>query len=94
MTAGNAVGFGAVFGASYLATVVATTMWLIGSLPVAVRGTGIGLLWLVHSVGVAVSSQLGAYLNDASGSYRSAIVATAVLVFGAAAVTAALPDRR
>jgi predicted MFS family arabinose efflux permease len=93
LTTVSAVAFGAVFGASYLATVVATTMWLIRSLPVEARGTGIGLVWLVHSIGVAVSSQLGAYSNDLFGSYQLAILLTAVLVFGAAAITATLPDR-
>jgi predicted MFS family arabinose efflux permease len=90
----SAVTFGAVFGASYLATVVATTMWLLRTLPVAARGTGVGVVWMVHSIGVAASSQLGAHSNDLFGSYRLAIVLTAVLVFAAAGLTAALPDRQ
>lgn len=78
----TALGFGIVFGASYMVTVVATTIWVMRLLPPGVRATGMGLIWLVHQVGAALSSQLGAYARQRSGSYGplSLIEAGVVLI--------------
>ncbi len=65
----SALVFGAVFGTSYLMTVVATTLWVFRILPKHVRGVGMGVIWTVHSVGAALSSQLGAMLRQSTGSY-------------------------
>jgi predicted MFS family arabinose efflux permease len=65
----SALVFGAIFGTSYLMTVVATTMWVFRILPKHVRGVGMGVIWTVHSVGAALSSQLGAMLRQSTGSY-------------------------
>lgn len=71
--------FGIVFGVSYLATVVATTMWAARALPAQVRGTGMGLVWAVHAAGIAFGSQAGATLADQTGSYSLAAMASAAL---------------
>jgi predicted MFS family arabinose efflux permease len=73
------VAFGAVFGASYLATVVATTVWVNRVLPPGVRGTALGVLWAVHMLAVAGTSQLGAMLADLYHNYTATIVGSAVL---------------
>ncbi|MFT4214907.1 MAG: hypothetical protein QM622_09050 [Microbacterium sp.] len=65
--------FGVVFGASFLMTVVATTMWLVSTYPASMRGLVLGLLWTVHQIGAAISSQLGASLRDATGGYETVI---------------------
>jgi predicted MFS family arabinose efflux permease len=65
----SALVFGAIFGTSYLMTVVATTMWVFRILPRHVRGVGMGVIWTVHSIGAALSSQLGAMLRQSTGSY-------------------------
>ncbi|WFF09152.1 MFS transporter [Micromonospora sp. WMMD1076] len=73
------IAFGAVFGASYLATVVATTVWVTRALPPGVRGTALGVLWAVHMLAVAVTSQGGAILADLHHNYTATIVASVVL---------------
>lgn len=75
----GAVAFGAVFGASYLATVVATTIWANRVLPVGVRGTALGVMWAVHMLSVAVTSQVGAMLADVYHNYTATIVGSALL---------------
>lgn len=84
--------FGAMFGASYLATVVATTIWITKIVPQGSRGTVIGVLWAIHMIGVALSSQLGAVLADAQGGYTLTILLSIVLTTGAAFLVGALPD--
>ncbi|MFD1147587.1 MFS transporter [Saccharothrix hoggarensis] len=84
--------FGALFGASYLATVVATTMWITKILPRGQKGTAIGVLWALHMVAVAASSQVGAMLADLFHSYLPMIVASVVLTAGAALLVALQPD--
>ncbi|XVS66956.1 MFS transporter [Actinosynnema sp. CA-299493] len=84
--------FGALFGASYLVTVVATTMWIAKILPRGRKGTAIGVLWALHMVAVAVGSQLGAVLADAAGSYLPVILVSVVLTLGAIVLVALQPD--
>ncbi|GAA3293573.1 hypothetical protein GCM10020295_15780 [Streptomyces cinereospinus] len=71
--------FGTVFGLSYLASVIATSMWIARVLPVSVRGTAMGLVWMVHALGVALSSQFGAVMQDRTHSYVPIILSCAVL---------------
>ena len=84
--------FGAAFGASYLATVIATTVWISRLMPQGTRGTAIGLLWTVHMVAVAVSSQAGAVLADLQHNYLVTIVASVLLTTAAAILVGILPD--
>jgi predicted MFS family arabinose efflux permease len=86
------IAFGAVFGASYLATVIATTIWATRVMPQGTRGTAIGLLWLVHMVGVAASSQGGAILADIRGNYTATIATSIVLTMAAAFMVSLLPN--
>lgn len=72
-SAASAQLFGVIFGASFLMTVVATTMWLVSSYPASMRGFVLGLLWAVHQIGAAVSGQLGATLRDVTGGYDAVI---------------------
>ncbi|MFF3323001.1 MFS transporter [Streptomyces sp. NPDC002889] len=83
--------FGVVFGVSYLATVVATTMWAAGALPERVRGTGMGLVWAVHAAGTAIGSQAGATLADLTGSYTVATLASAALAACACLLVSVTP---
>ncbi|MFD6417781.1 MFS transporter [Streptomyces sp. NPDC060194] len=83
--------FGIVFGISYLATVVATTMWAAGALPARVRGTGMGLVWAIHAAGTAIGSQAGASLADLTGSYTVATLASAALAACACLLVSVTP---
>lgn len=82
--------FGIVFGASFLMTVIATTMWLVSSYPASMRGLVLGLLWTVHQIGAAVSSQLGATLRDLTGSYDAVIYTGVAMCLASIILVAAL----
>jgi predicted MFS family arabinose efflux permease len=86
------VAFGAVFGASYLATLVATTVWVNRVLPPGVRGTALGVLWAVHMLAVAGTSQLGAMLADLHHNYTATIIGSAVLTVGSVVLVVMQPS--
>lgn len=90
-TAGFALAFGIVFGTSYMVTVIATTLWVGRILPPGVRATGMGLVWLVHQIGAALSSQLGAFAAQRSGSYGPVALAEAGVVLLSALAVFWLP---
>nr|WP_313775685.1 MFS transporter [Mycobacterium sp.] len=87
-TAMSSLVFGTIFGASYMATVVATTLWIMRLLPSGSRATAMGLVWTVHSIGAASSSQLGAIIAEKSGSYTVVSLVEALIVFGSLALVA------
>ena len=72
-------GFGAVFGASYLGTVVLTSAICLERYGGAVKGQVFGMLFLLHQVGAFGSAQLGAYGYDRLGSYQPTVMALVVL---------------
>ncbi|MBE8471381.1 MFS transporter [Streptomyces justiciae] len=78
-----AIAFGIVFGISYLATVIATTMWAARVLPVEVRGFGMGLVWTVHALGTALTSEVGALMADSTHSYTPVTLGCAALAAAA-----------
>jgi MFS family permease len=78
------LGFAAVFGASYLGTVVVTSLYCFERYGAAVKGQVFGMLFLIHQLGAFASVQLGAWGYDALGSYRPAILALAALTVVAA----------
>ncbi|MEU7279010.1 MFS transporter [Streptomyces sp. NPDC045431] len=85
------IAFGVVFGVSYLATVIATTMWAARVLPVEVRGFGMGLVWTVHALGTALTSEVGAVMADATHDYS--VVALGCAGLAAAACVLVLAGR-
>lgn len=91
-TGRGALTFGVVFGTSYLMTVIATTMWLLRGLPDGMRGTGIGALWTVHSIGAAFGSQAGALLAESAGGYGLVSAAGGGFVLLSAALVTTLPS--
>jgi hypothetical protein len=88
------LGFAAVFGASYLGTVVLTSMYCFERYGAAIKGQVFGLLFLAHQVGAFASVQLGAWSFDATGSYRAVVAAlTALTALGGLASFVGLRDR-
>lgn len=71
------LGFAVVFGASYLGTVVLTSMYCFERYGAAIKGRVFGLLFLMHQLGAFASVQLGAWSFDATGSWRGVAVALA-----------------
>lgn len=93
-TAVSSIAFGALFGASYMATVIATTLWIARLLPRGSRATALGLMWTVHGLGAASSSQLGAIVAENVRSYSLVASVEAAIVFGSMTIVAflAAPD--
>jgi predicted MFS family arabinose efflux permease len=89
-TAATSLAFGAAFGASYMLTVVATSLWVARLLPAGSRATAMGLVWTVHSIGAAASSQLGAYAAQSLDSYTQVSLVEAVVVLGSLLLVAGL----
>jgi predicted MFS family arabinose efflux permease len=87
--------FAALFGVSYLATVVVTTMCVLAVAPPGTKGLAVGLMWSVHQLGATLSSQLGALSRDATGSYLAATLVGAgcALVSIVAVLAATFPER-
>ncbi|MEV0847181.1 MFS transporter [Streptomyces sp. NPDC049954] len=84
--------FGVIFGTSYLMTVVATTTWIIKLYPARVRGLLLGVLWTVHQVGAALSSQIGAVLHDGFGSYTPLMYIAAIFCLASIVLVASLRE--
>lgn len=86
----NATGallFAALFGLSYLGTVVGTSMYALGLFGSANKGFAFGFIWLAHQVGAFASTQLGANAFDWFGSYEWTIVVTACVALGSAVIS-------
>lgn len=91
----GAMTFAAVFGLSYMGSVIATTFIALDSFGSGNKGLAIGLIWMVHQLGAFLSTQLGATSYDALGSYQVLIVGTALVAMTSAAASAfGLPRSR
>lgn len=71
--------FAALFGISYLGTVVGTSMYTLSLFGKTLKGFAFGIIWLVHQLGAFVSTQWGANMFDWSGSYEWTVFATCVV---------------
>lgn len=76
--------FASLFGASYLGTVVLTSMYCLERYGLKIKGQTFGLLFLVHQLGAFASVQLGAVTFDAFKTYTPIIASLAgVTIVGA-----------
>lgn len=73
----QALGFAALFGATYLGTVVLTSMFCLERYGPTIKGQAFGWLFLAHQVGAFASVQLGAITHDVWGSYDPFILGLA-----------------
>lgn len=80
--------FAVVFGASYLGTVVLTSMYCLERYGLRIKGQAFGLLFLTHQVGAFASVQLGAVSYDYFGNYLPVVLPLCLLT-----VTGALAAR-
>ncbi|SPA50038.1 MFS transporter [Cupriavidus taiwanensis] len=71
--------FAVLFGASYLGTVILTSMFCFERYGTEVKGKVFGLLFLVHQVGAFLTVQLGAWSFESSGSYVHAIMGLSLI---------------
>lgn len=73
------VPFAILFGASYLGTVVLTSMFCFERYGSQIKGKVFGLLFLVHQLGAFLTVQLGAWSFESNRSYLHAIMALTLL---------------
>ncbi|MBP0631788.1 MFS transporter [Cupriavidus sp. AcVe19-1a] len=73
------------FGASYLGTVILTSMFCFERYGSRIKGKVFGLLFLGHQLGAFLTVQLGAWSFDATRSYQHTIVALAAITLCSAA---------
>ncbi|WP_427309957.1 MFS transporter [Cupriavidus sp. H39] len=66
--------FAILFGASYLGTVILTSLFCFERYGRQVKGKAFGLLFLVHQIGAFLTVQLGAWSFESSGSYMHTIM--------------------
>lgn len=71
--------FAAVFGFSYMGTVIATAMLVFEEFDAAQKGWALGLVWFAHQLGALASTQLGAMGRDIFDSYAWTIGLTAAV---------------
>jgi predicted MFS family arabinose efflux permease len=86
----NVVGvmiFAALFGLSYLGTVIGTSMYTLGLFGHQNKGLAFGFIWLVHQLGAFLSTQFGANAFDWFGNYQWTIAVTALLAVFSFAVS-------
>lgn len=79
--------FALCFGASYLGTVILTSMFCFERYGDRIKGRVFGLLFLVHQIGAFASVQLSAWSYERTGSYAAAIAALCAFTVVAAAVS-------
>lgn len=68
--------FSALFGLSYLGTVIGTSMYTLALFGPHHKGFAFGIIWLSHQVGAFLSTQLGANAFDWFGNYTWTILVT------------------
>lgn len=71
--------FAAMFGLSYLGTVIGTSMYTLGLFGRQLKGFAFGIIWLVHQLGAFVSTKIGADVFDWFGSYHWTILGTGLI---------------
>lgn len=76
--------FAGLFGASYLGTVVLTSMLCLERYGRPIKGQAFGILFLAHQIGAFASVQLSAACFDKFGSYQPVILTLAALTVAGA----------
>ena len=71
--------FVAMFGLSYLGTVVGTSMYTLGLFGKQLKGFAFGIIWLVHQLGAVLSTKIGADVFDWFGSYHWTVLGTGLI---------------
>jgi len=79
--------FAAMFGLSYLGTVVGTSMYTLNLFGKEVKGFAFGFIWLAHQIGAFLSTQIGANIHDWYGNYEWTILITASIALISALVS-------
>ena len=71
--------FAAVFGLSFMGTVVGTSVVSLTIFSKEIKGFAFGFVWLFHQIGAVLATQLGANLYDLNGNYQLVLLVTGVI---------------
>jgi len=87
------VTFGAIFGLTYLGTVIVTSLYCLRFYGKEVKGTVFGALWFGHQLGAVGCVSLGAWVHDLHGNYYPVVLATGGISLVSALLAATMPTR-
>jgi len=71
--------FAAVFGLSFMGTVVGTSVVSLSIFNKEIKGFAFGFVWLFHQIGAVMATQFGANLYDIKGNYQLVLMITGVI---------------
>lgn len=87
------VAFGAIFGLTYLGTVIITSLYCLRFYGKEIKGTVFGALWFGHQLGGVACVSLGALAYDLYGDYYPVLWATGAISLLSAALALTMPAR-
>lgn len=85
--------FGAIFGLTYLGTVIITSLYCLRFYGKEVKGTVFGALWFGHQLGGVACVSLGAWAYDVQGDYYAVVWATGGISLVSALLALTMPNR-
>jgi predicted MFS family arabinose efflux permease len=71
--------FSAIFGLSFMGTVVGTSVASLSIFSKDIKGFAFGFVWLFHQIGALLATQIGAVLYDIEGNYMLALLITGII---------------
>ncbi len=85
--------FGAIFGLTYLGTVIITSLYCLRFYGKEVKGTVFGALWFGHQLGGVACVSLGAWAYDIQGDYYLVLWVTGAISLVSALLALTMPAR-
>jgi len=85
--------FGAIFGLTYLGTVILTSLYCLRFYGKEVKGTVFGALWFGHQLGAVGCVSLGAWVYDLHHDYSPVVLATGGISLASALLALTMPTK-
>ncbi len=79
--------FAALFGLSFMGTVVGTSVTVLSIFGKEVKGFAFGFVWFFHQVGAVLATQIGANLYDVKGDYKLVLLITSIVALISALIS-------
>ena len=86
--------FSAIFGATYLGTVIVTSSFTLRHFGKENKGTVFGLVFFIHQIGASISAWAGASIFERHGTYDYAVALAAAFSVLSAVIALGLPNKR
>ncbi|MCY4035425.1 MAG: MFS transporter [Hyphomicrobiales bacterium] len=82
--------FSSLFGATYLGTVIVTSLFTLQYFGKENKGAVFGLVFFIHQIGASLSTWMGAHIFDSTGSYHYAVMLATAFSIASAIIALAL----